>query len=441
MLYSLKQTPPLLFFVNVCISKRYLNSLSSTHICNRISQRYLHSTGALNNLHPWLVLKMQWWESPVRYMSMLESIPSQVVRLYKTRRMGHSVTVAILVVFVVAITIAAYGKARKEKKERRKGDSFWKRWKSLLKKGGPNAPSQLPSSTVLNSERSRTLFERDLELEIQRCKCKANGKNRAMTYRPGYLLQATQLFSLSSEVVVDIFIQQVIKVIRSYVITAFHYTRSNLVEQCLQELSNLLKLHRQWIKPALMDWTQGDDIAFQTLFAKLNIFIVFIWNSNRQALQTYLGINKEEALVAEEYVAGCVYKMAAVQVFETGVIQLEKLDYLIELQKFLAVVLKKETTLHIYMETAKPFVVKYLWDIIRDQGITLQQAISKLSYLESTLNIELEPFFTNLQGHESDMELQRKKHTLWKFWTSYKQGLRSQKNSFKATPWEDSEKL
>ncbi|EME27737.1 uncharacterized protein Gasu_47240 [Galdieria sulphuraria] len=419
MLYSLKQTPPLLFFVNVCISKRYLNSLSSTHICNRISQRYLHSTGALNNLHPWLVLKMQWWESPVRYMSMLESIPSQVVRLYKTRRMGHSVTVAILVVFVVAITIAAYGKARKEKKERRKGDSFWKRWKSLLKKGGPNAPSQLPSSTVLNSERSRTLFERDLELEIQRCKCKANGKNRAMTYRPGYLLQATQLFSLSSEVVVDIFIQQVIKVIRSYVITAFHYTRSNLVEQCLQELSNLLKLHRQWIKPALMDWTQGDDIAFQTLFAKLNVrhtldlrtrwvkySVLDIYRlyleqyfascgkqytkineiGNRQALQTYLGINKEEALVAEEYVAGCVYKMAAVQVFETGVIQLEKLDYLIELQKFLAVVLKKETTLHIYMETAKPFVVKYLWDIIRDQGITLQQAISKLSYLVSIVD-------------------------------------------------------
>ncbi|GJQ10903.1 hypothetical protein GpartN1_g2694.t1 [Galdieria partita] len=477
MLCNLKKTSPL--FVSVWIVRRDSN-ISFTNIYNRLSKQCPHSTGALDNFHPWLALKMQCGESLGRYNNIAESIPPHspnVYGLYETRSMGARIAVGILVGFVIVIAVITYLKTRKQKKPG-KEDSFWERWRYLFIKSCRRARSQLyPTqsfSNLVNSERSRTLFARDLELEIQRCKCKANGKNRTTTYRPGYLLQATQLFSLSSQVVADIFVQQVIKVIRSYVITAIRYIRSNLVEQGLEEMNNLLKFHRQWIKPALMDWTQGDDVAFQTLFSKLNVrntlelrtrlvqysvtdiyrlYLEQYFSScgklytkinemgNRQALQTFLGINKEEALTAEEYVAGCVYKKAAIRVFENGVIQLERLQYLMELQRFLGTTLNGEKARNIYMETAKPFVVKYLWDIIRDQGITLQQAISQLSYLESTLNIELGAFFTNLQGYENDVELQRKKHTLWKFWTSYKQGLGSQKDSFKATRSEESEQL
>jgi len=236
-----------------------------------------------------------------------------------------------------------------------------------------------------------------------------------------------------------------------------------MMEQCREEINNLLRFHRQWIVPALIDGTASGDyiVDYQTLLSKLKVRHAvesrYRWDiyrlyleqyfascgkqysksshmENRKALQTYLGIHTEEALDTEEYVAEYTFKKAAISVFENGVIHTERLENLVELERFLAFALSAEKTRAMWMETAKPFIFKYLWDIIRDQGITLQQAISKLSYLESTLNIELNTFFANLEEHESNLELQRKKRTLWKFWQSYKQGMKSRKDSFKAPP-------
>ncbi|KAK4526367.1 hypothetical protein GAYE_SCF23G4281 [Galdieria yellowstonensis] len=317
----------------------------------------------------------------------------------------------------------------------------------------------------IDSRRSRQLFARDLELEIQRCKCLANGKNRATTtYRPNYLFQSSQHFSLSFKVLVDdILVQQLKQVVKSYLDNAVRYLKNNMMEQCREEVNNLLRFHRQWIVPALIDGTASSDyiVDYQTLLSKLKVRHAvesrYRWDiyrlyleqyfascgkqysksshmENRKALQTYLGIHTEEALDTEEYVAEYTFKKAAVSVFENGVIHTERLENLVELERFLAFALSAEKTRAMWMETAKPFIFKYLWDIIRDQGITLQQAISKLSYLESTLNIELNTFFANLEEHESNLELQRKKRTLWKFWQSYKQGMKSRKDSFKAPP-------
>eukprot|EP00871_Galdieria_phlegrea_P002998 jgi/Galph1/369/GphlegSOOS_G5051.1 len=272
---------------------------------------------------------------------------------------------------------------------------------------------QLGKDMKLLEERQQ-MFSEELAAEIQRCKSRGGISGRGISYREHFILQLQEQYGVSPEVVIGQFVQQVKSTSKVYAEAATKHLRRNHQEAALDEISNLLRFHRQWIKPAMLELTDHDPVALQTLSSLLNIRDTFELRNrlvqysvidiyrlylekyfstvgrehtrsyemeNLKALQMYLGLKVEEALTSEEYVAGQIYRKAAVKTFENGTFLREGLKQLAELEKFLGVILNWERSRAIYLEAAKPCVLQQLRNILRDQEITLQQAIAHLQFL------------------------------------------------------------